>query len=494
MAVGLLFTGVVAAQESATNSASAPGPQTVNSLISDSSQAMASGDFELAIRDATLAIQLDPKNAAGYEMRGSIYIEQKLWDRAERDYIAAQKNSPDVVYQYKLAQIKFLQKSYMDALPSFVALEGDPHLGDLALYEAFLCDLLSDHQEATLRQLALLDLAPKTPAYYFCHAAWCLYHNQRAEAGKYFGAAGGVYDSATTDRYVARLLETERFRVSQATFDAKDGRHFEHASVFLEGAGLRVSAGKSWITLPLDQVPDDLTPFPEEVREQIAHKRAVHPTVERSMSLVSFTSRPGKIYSQVRWSVEQDGLSVLSPDGWTTVPFAQLPEDQSSFPADLQLALAEQRKIAPVTAEPDPFLTFTTRHGKLYDHLRTTMGRNGVSVLTTDGRVLVPFADLPADISAFPADWQTQIRDGAALDAHDTTGPTVITFTTRKGRHYDQVRAAIEKNGLRVMTSDGLIAVPFDQLPEDLSVFPQDWRQTIIEKKNQLLQRKTSSN
>jgi len=55
----------------------------------------------------------------------------------------------------------------------------------------------------------------------------------------------------------------------------------------------------------------------------------------------------------------------------------------------------------------------------------------------------------------------------------------VISFTTRKGRHYDQVRTALGKAGLQLITSEGWIEVPFRELPRDVSVFPVEWRETI---------------
>ncbi len=66
--------------------------------------------------------------------------------------------------------------------PRFAKLQGDPHLGDLASYKVFLCDMLGFHQAAALQDLAALDQGPQSPASCYSHIAWDLYHNQRAEA------------------------------------------------------------------------------------------------------------------------------------------------------------------------------------------------------------------------------------------------------------------------------------------------------------------------
>ncbi len=116
------------AQEPATNFTAEAPPSVADAtrdLLSKSSEHLADGDLDQAVREASLAIQLDPHNSqATYEMRGSIYIQGKLWDKAERDYTTADRISPDIAYKYKLAEIKFLQKAYDDARPRFAAFAG----------------------------------------------------------------------------------------------------------------------------------------------------------------------------------------------------------------------------------------------------------------------------------------------------------------------------------------------------------------------------------
>lgn len=475
----LLCSGMATAQEPPTNTAPTSLADTVKNLLTESSQDLAEGDYESAIRDASTAIQLDPKNASAYELRGSVYIEEKLWDRAERDYTSAEKISPDAVYQYKLGEIKFLAKAYEDARPRFAALEGDERLGSLATYKVFLCDLLGRHEDAAQRDLAALDAGERIPAYYFSHAAWDLYHADHAGATKCFGAADQLYDRSVSEIYIASLLESRRFHLASATFVAKDGTPYENASAFLESDGLRVSTAKGWVTVPFDQLPDDLSSFPEDLREQIDRKRAVVPDAPRPVSLVSFTTRSGQSYDHVRWSVVDTGLSVLTADGWITVPFRDLPADQSSFPADLRQALSLNRTSLLAPAPSTELVSFTTIHGKSYQQVKALVTDDGLRVLTPDGWITVPFRDLPADLSGFPVDWQAQIQSGRQAPVVDASGMETITFTTVKGVHYDQVRAALGRSGLRLVTSDGWVEVPFNELPQDKSVFPEEWRETI---------------
>jgi hypothetical protein len=54
-----------------------------------------------------------------------------------------------------------------------------------------------------------------------------------------------------------------------------------------------------------------------------------------------------------------------------------------------------------------------------------------------------------------------------------------VSFATRHGKHYDQVRASLDEKGLEVLGPDGWVEVTYDQLPADLTPFPAAWRLTI---------------
>ena len=483
--LALVFTGLLLAG-SPSRAAQEPDatavPGTIDGLLAESAQRLAGGDYEGAIRDASLALQLDPKNPAAYEARGSIYIQERLWDRAERDYSSAAKLSPDVVYKYKLAQIAFYRKTYEDAAARFAALAADPHLGDLAYYEAFLCNLLGGHEEKAYGDLTKRDQMPAGPSLYFCHAAWDLFHNDHAGASKSFADASHLYDQSTCERYIASLVETRRFQLASATFTDRNGTAYTNTSVFLESGGLRVSTKQGWITLTLDQLPQNLSAFPVDLREQIDRKRATQNSsgAAPSESVLTFTTQSGMRYEQVHWSLQDNALSVLTPDGWVALPFSELPIDLSPFTPELQQAIEKKRRLA-LASNPveSSVLTFTTKSGKNYRDIKTSLVRDGVHVLTSDGWIAVPFRELPKDLSSFPSAWRDAITEGRTDNAEDGSGMHVVSFNTRRGVHYEQVRTAMEKGGLRVMTPDGLIAVPFNQLTSDFSMFPPEWRETL---------------
>jgi len=490
LAIALFWPCPCPAQEPATNSTAQSSPSVADAtrdLLSKSSGHLADGDLDQAIREACLAIQLDPHTASAYELRGSIYIEEKLWDKAERDYTTADKISPDIAYKYKLAEIKFLQKAYDNARPRFVALEGDAGLGDLAIYKVFLCDLLGGHEAASIRELSALSQADGHPSYYYCHAAWDWTHNQMADMNKLLTSARQLYGNSTYELYISSLSEALRYHPDTATFVTKDGKQYDHARVFLEDTGLRTSTPQGWVTLPLEQLPDDLSAFPEELRGQIAKKRADLSTTTAQINLLSFTTTLGKSYDHVRWSVEDAGLLVLTSDGRVTIPFGQLPTDLSSFPPDLRQTIMQKRQSAANTPTHTALVSFATRQGKKYDQVRASLTEDGLHILTPDGWITVPFGELPEDLSVFPADWRSPMLAKHSSSPDAPFGMKLVSFTTTKGKHYDQVRAAIEGHGLRLLTSQGWLSVPFDQLPADLSVFPEQWRDKIALKQAELL-------
>jgi tetratricopeptide (TPR) repeat protein len=444
-------------------------------LMAQANQDAIAGKMDKAVGEVSVAIQMNEQDAAAYELRGAIYIHLKIWDKAERDYTSANKISPDPAYQYKIAEIRYLQKDYDNARPLYAALESDNRLGDLALFRVYLCDMLGYHRSIAATDLALIDQKPKNPSHFYAHGIQCLFEGKRADANKLFAAAGEYFGKTVEANYLSAWIEAQDLNSELATFTTRDGRTFTKARVFLESGGLRVLGTDGWVTVPMDQLPDDLSVFSADVRAQILHQRDRTASAPPTASPVTFTTKSGQTYENVRWEVGDDGLSVLTPDSWRTVPFTDLPADTSSFPKDLQTALRQKREaVAPAVSE---VISFTTRDGRHFDNVRAELADTGVRVLTDEGTTTISARDLPGDLSPFPAPWRVPLRAAAAAAA--PARATIVSFTSKTGQHYDDVRAAIEDGGLRLTTPDGLIQVPWKQVPDDLSPFPPDWRDPI---------------
>ncbi|HEX4139558.1 MAG TPA: hypothetical protein VHY09_04375 [Candidatus Methylacidiphilales bacterium] len=480
LVLALAPVSLTRADTAATNAAPGVGqPPTAASLVEQATTDGAIGKFDRAVTEATRALALDPRNTAALDLRGSVYMEKELWDLAERDYTRLNKLSPDPAYQYKLAQIKFLQKQYDDARPLFATLKDDGRLGDLARYKIFICDVFGAHEAIAARDIALLDSTGQKPSYYYGRAIWLGAHGQNSAASHYLAQAEGKFSGTLCALYVEAYARARLFSPSVATFTTRDGRKFNNSRVDLEEDGLRASTEGGWVTLPLDQLPDDLSPFPDDLREQIDLRRHATVAPGADTAPLSFTTRSGKSYRQVRWMVEDAGLGVLSPDGWVTVPFRDLPGDLSSFPAAAREQIAQARARVESTVISTT-VSFTTRQGDAYDGVRAWLGDDGLHVLTANGPATVPFADLPADLSAFPAGWRPEIEARLKSSAGGAEDEATVSFTTQKGKAYQNVRAALGGDEVMILSSHGWTTVPFSDLPADLSPFPASWQPLIV--------------
>ena len=447
------------AQQSPTNSSSGAGndlaqnAQTANDLLRKASDNVDSGNLDEALSSIDAALQLDSSNSQAYELRGSIYIQKKLWDRAEDDYLKALSIDPSsVAFKYKLAEIKFLQQSFDIARIRFAALRNDPGLGDLAAYKVFLCDLQTGQEDLAASDLAQINRGEKKPSYYFCNAVWDMYHHKKKEANALFTAAADAYSDSVNDLYISSLKELNDFHAPVVSFVTKDGVEYNQVSVFVENDGLRVSSSRGWITVPFAQLPGDLSMFPLELREQIAAKNQMTPAITTDPPLLSFTTKNGKQYNRVQWSVDGDGLHVLTADGWIRIPAEQLPEDPVAFPAEVREKITAERKSSPEAESVPQPLTFTTKKGELYDHVRWFIGDDGLHVLTSDGWMAVPFSQLPDNLSGFPAELREQIP--AKMKAIPMEGKEAPSSSATDRPDSDAVSGAPSANSVPLLDAE----------------------------------------
>jgi Tfp pilus assembly protein PilF len=196
---------------------------------------------------------------------------------------------------------------------------------------------------------------------------------------------------------------------------------------------------------------------------------------------VSFTTTDGTAYPNVPAFSEDDGLRIFQGQAWSTIPYEKLSDDLSGFPVDMRREIMERKRALAGPLSDMHQVTFTTRDGRVFDHVNAVIEAADLRVQGALGWISIPFAQLPADLSGFPDDWQKEIlaRDVALLPP--ASGADPVTFTTRSGRKFEQVRVLAGRTGLILVTSDGWQSIPFGDLPEDLSVFPDKLRQEILQ-------------
>jgi tetratricopeptide (TPR) repeat protein len=151
-------------------------------------------DPDAAVNALTQAIQLNPSAGMAYVLRGSIYTQRHQWAAADADFTAAQRLAPgNVQLKFQTVELKFLQKQYDAARSGFLALEGDPDMGDFAKYKVFLCDLYGGHEPMARHELDVFNAAMGNPSYYFGNAAWDLYHKDIEGARSWLVSASHIY-------------------------------------------------------------------------------------------------------------------------------------------------------------------------------------------------------------------------------------------------------------------------------------------------------------
>jgi Tfp pilus assembly protein PilF len=169
-------------------------PDPAAKAFHDAQYFAAEGRLDEALQKLSPLIQSNPQMRDAWILRGNIYVGQKKWDLAEKDYQSAlQLDDKNFTVKFNLAEIKLRQKDYDNARPGFAALESDPDFGDLATYKVFLCDLAGGHEDAAQKELAVFNAAGSNPSYYFGNLAWAVNHKDYATARSWLISAVHIY-------------------------------------------------------------------------------------------------------------------------------------------------------------------------------------------------------------------------------------------------------------------------------------------------------------
>lgn len=172
----------------------AVAPDPALKAFHDAQYLAAEGRLNEALQKLAPLLQSNPKMQDAWILRGNIYVGQKKWDLAEKDYQSAlQLDDKNFTVKFNLAEIKLRQKDYDAARPGFAALESDPDFGDLAAYKVFLCDLAGGHEDAAQKELAVFNAAGSNPSYYFGNLAWAVAHKDYVSARSWLISGVHIY-------------------------------------------------------------------------------------------------------------------------------------------------------------------------------------------------------------------------------------------------------------------------------------------------------------
>lgn len=201
-------TGFSHAQTSATPSPAPAAPTPAFMAMRDAFQLMQAGKLDDALVKVNTSIQLDPKNANAYFLKGNIYAGKKMWTEALQAYDMNQKLDPNnAASKFDSAEVKFMQKEYDQARREFDALKTNPEVDDLSAYKVFLCDLMGAHEDVAKRELDAFDVVGRKPSYYFANAAWSFFHHNIEDARSWLVSASHVYASQKYNLYATSLVD-----------------------------------------------------------------------------------------------------------------------------------------------------------------------------------------------------------------------------------------------------------------------------------------------
>jgi tetratricopeptide (TPR) repeat protein len=170
------------------------------------------GDYPQAQVLIDKADKLEPDQADGWNLRGAVYLKQRIYDKAGAAFARAAVLDPKLwAAQFNLGEVAFAQKDYRRARARFEALLEqtdrfkDASRWELAAYKAFLsCLLMGDDADAH-KKLAKLPVKGATPAYLYAQAALSYSRKDIATAEKTLSIAESTYPAAANDLFSSSL-------------------------------------------------------------------------------------------------------------------------------------------------------------------------------------------------------------------------------------------------------------------------------------------------
>ncbi len=169
----------------------------------EAEQALAQHDLTAARKFIDEADAADPNQAAVINLRGEIFLEQKEFDLAEKEFQKAQTVDPTFRdAQYNLAQVPFKKKDYAKARDRFEALfstttgSDKDRAAQLIKYKIYLTLLLEGKDSRAQKMMEQFQFTGDTPALYYAQAAWEFRHENAPKANDWVNSARKIYPLA----------------------------------------------------------------------------------------------------------------------------------------------------------------------------------------------------------------------------------------------------------------------------------------------------------
>ena len=182
-------------------------------LFQQAGTAYQGGDLAGALHLLEQADELKPDQADAWNLRGAVYLKQKMYDKAESAFNRSVAIDPNLwAAQFNLAEVSFQKKDYARGRTVFERLlaQTDRYKAankwELVLYKAFLCALLSGDEADARKKLAKLPpTGGTTPASLYAQAALAFSRKDAAGANRILAGAQTSYAPVLNELFASSL-------------------------------------------------------------------------------------------------------------------------------------------------------------------------------------------------------------------------------------------------------------------------------------------------
>jgi tetratricopeptide (TPR) repeat protein len=172
-------------------------------------------DFESALELLDQVDTTAPNQAASYNLRGEILLEEGKEKEAEASFGNALVADPQFQdARYNLARIPFKKRDYAAARKQLEELLGaisgnkqEHHREELIRYEIFLTLLLEGRDGAAQKAMEEFKMMDDTPALYYAQAAWAFQHGNPEQAGNWMANAGNLFSPELNRSFATPLTD-----------------------------------------------------------------------------------------------------------------------------------------------------------------------------------------------------------------------------------------------------------------------------------------------
>ncbi|HYY13752.1 MAG TPA: tetratricopeptide repeat protein, partial [Chthoniobacterales bacterium] len=192
----------------------APSKTELEAMYSKAFHEFDANNFEQALTELDEIDARQPDLAESQNLRGVIYMRQRLYEKAEAALFEAVRIDPKFWNaRFNLAEIPFLKKDWAEARKRFQQLlsanasdlQGDA--AQLIQYKILLTYLLEDKENIVDSILAKFELSPDTPAMHYANAAIALQRNNQNEAKDWIAKAEKDFSPQLNKLFAESLYE-----------------------------------------------------------------------------------------------------------------------------------------------------------------------------------------------------------------------------------------------------------------------------------------------